>query len=55
MRAIEARARDLGFTHAKLDSNTALTAAISLYRSDGWVECAPYTDPPANIWMTKRL
>jgi DNA-binding MarR family transcriptional regulator len=55
MRAIEARARDLGFTHAKLDSNTCLVAAVSLYRSDGWVECDPYTDPPANIWMTKRL
>lgn len=55
MRAIEARARDLGYTHAKLDSNTTLTAAISLYRSDGWSECEPYTDPPANIWMTKRL
>jgi DNA-binding MarR family transcriptional regulator len=55
MRAIEARARDLGYAHAKLDSNTVLTAAVSLYRSDGWTECDPYTDPPANIWMSKRL
>jgi GNAT superfamily N-acetyltransferase/DNA-binding MarR family transcriptional regulator len=55
MRAIEARARDLGYAHARLDSNTALVPAISLYRSDGWTECDPYTDPPANIWMTKRL
>jgi DNA-binding MarR family transcriptional regulator/GNAT superfamily N-acetyltransferase len=55
MRAIEARARDLGYTHANLDSNTGLSAAVSLYRSDGWTECDPYTDPPANIWMTKRL
>lgn len=55
MRAIEARARDLGFTHANLDSNTALVPAITLYRSDGWTEIAPYTGAPANIWMTKRL
>lgn len=55
MRTVEARARDLGYTHAKLDSNTSLVAAINLYRSDGWSECDPYTDPPANIWMTKRL
>ncbi len=55
MRATEARARDLGYSHAKLDSNTVLAPAISLYRSDGWSECEPYTNPPANIWMTKRL
>jgi GNAT superfamily N-acetyltransferase/DNA-binding MarR family transcriptional regulator len=55
MRAIEARARDLGYAHAKLDSNTGLAAAVALYRSDGWTDCAPYTDAPANIWMTKRL
>ncbi|MCX7286182.1 MAG: bifunctional helix-turn-helix transcriptional regulator/GNAT family N-acetyltransferase [Rhodobacterales bacterium] len=55
MRAVESRARDLGFSAAKLDSNTILSEAVALYRSDGWTECAPYTDPPANIWMTKRL
>jgi DNA-binding MarR family transcriptional regulator/GNAT superfamily N-acetyltransferase len=55
MRAIEARARDLGYAHANLDSNTVLAPAISLYRSDGWTEIAPYTSAPANIWMTKRL
>ncbi len=55
MRAIEARARDLGYSHARLDSNTALAEAIALYRSDGWTECPPYTGAPANIWMAKRL
>ena len=55
MRAIETRARDLGYAHAKLDSHSNLVAAVSLYRSDGWADCDPYTDPPANIWMTKRL
>ena len=55
MRAIETRARDLGYTWACLDSNTALADAIALYRSDGWSETEPYTGPPADIWMIKRL
>jgi GNAT superfamily N-acetyltransferase len=55
MRAIEARARDLGYTQANLDSNTGLVAAVALYRSDGWTDIEPYTSPPANIWLTKRL
>jgi DNA-binding MarR family transcriptional regulator/GNAT superfamily N-acetyltransferase len=55
MRAIEARARDLGYSHANLDSNTVLAAAVSMYRSDGWSEIEPYTSAPANIWMAKRL
>ena len=55
MRAIETRARDMGFVHLKLDSNTVLTEAVALYRSDGWSETTPYTSFPANIWMTKRL
>ncbi len=55
MRAIEARARDMGFSHAKLDTNTNLTAAVGLYSSDGWSDTEPYTSPPANVWMTKRL
>lgn len=55
MRAIEARARDLGYAHARLDSNTALTDAIAMYRGDGWTETAPYTAAPADIWMIKRL
>jgi GNAT superfamily N-acetyltransferase len=55
MRQIEARARDLGYDRLKLDSNTVLTEAIALYRSDGWQETPPYTGFPANIWMAKRL
>lgn len=55
MRAIETRARDMGLARLNLDSNTVLTEAIALYRSDGWTETAPYTGAPANIWMTKRL
>ena len=55
MRAIEDVARNMGMQQLRLDSNTSLTAAIALYRADGWTETAPYTDPPANIWMAKRL
>ena len=55
MRALESRARDMGYTHLKLDSNAALTEAIALYRSDGWTEIAPYTGFPANVWLGKRL
>jgi GNAT superfamily N-acetyltransferase len=55
MRALESRARDMGFAHLKLDSNAALTEAIALYRSDGWTEIAPYTGFPANVWLGKRL
>ena len=55
MRSIESRARDMGFVHLKLNSNTILTAAITLYRSDGWLETAPYTGFPADIWLAKRL
>ncbi len=55
MRAAETRARDFGYAHAKLDSNTVLTEAVALYRSDGWTETEPHTGAPANIWMSKRL
>ena len=55
MRALESRARDMGFAHLKLDSNAALTEALALYRSDGWTEIAPYTGFPANVWLGKRL
>lgn len=55
MGAIESRARDLGYSRLKLDSNAVLRAAIMLYRSDGWVDAAPYTSFPANIWLAKHL
>ena len=55
MQDIESRARCLGFALLKLDSNSGLTAAISLYRATGWADCAPYTGFPADIWMSKPL
>jgi GNAT superfamily N-acetyltransferase/DNA-binding MarR family transcriptional regulator len=55
MRAIEDRARAMGRTRLLLDTNTALTEAVALYRREGWTETAPYTEAPANLWMAKPL
>jgi hypothetical protein len=55
VRAIEARSRDMWLTHARLDSNTHFTVAVTLYRNDSWVETASYTSPPANVWLAKRV
>jgi GNAT superfamily N-acetyltransferase len=55
MQAIEDRARAMGFTSLKLDSNSALTPAIALYRSSGWVDCPAYTSFPADVWLAKPL
>lgn len=55
MAAIEDEARDMGLTALKLDTNSALTEAIALYRATGWRDCAPYTGTPADTWMEKLL
>jgi len=55
MRAIEDEARALGFTRLQLDTNGALTAAVALYRADGWTEIPAYTDWPATHWFAKPL
>lgn len=55
MEALETRARQIGYTALKLDSNTNLPEAITLYRRDGWTDCAPYTSFPADVWLTKPL
>jgi GNAT superfamily N-acetyltransferase len=55
MQAIESRARSLGYSSLKLDSNSALPEAIALYRATGWSDCTPYTGFPADIWLSKPL
>lgn len=55
MRAIEARARDMGMDRLLLDTNSVLTDAVALYRREGWTDIPPYTSPPANLWMAKPL
>jgi GNAT superfamily N-acetyltransferase len=40
----------------RLETNKALSEAISLYRSAGYVEVAPFNDEPyAHHWFEKRL
>lgn len=55
MTAIEDEARGMGHTALKLDTNSALTEAIALYRATGWTDIAPYTNPPGDTWMGKTL
>jgi ribosomal protein S18 acetylase RimI-like enzyme len=55
MVAIEDRARALGLTHLRLDTNEHLPEAIALYRATGWDEVAPFTDFPATHWFAKDL
>ena len=55
MTAIEDQARGMGVTLLKLDSNSALTEALALYRASGWTPTAPYTSAPADIWLEKML
>ena len=54
--ALEAQARELGFTKVCLETNRALKEAIRLYESSGYVEVAPFNaEPYADHWFEKRL
>ena len=55
MRAIEGKARALGYRRLNLDTNGTLAAAVALYRSEGWQEIPPYSDFPATLWFSKAL
>lgn len=55
MARIEDEARAMGQRRLKLDTNSALSEAIALYRNTGWTDIAPYTGVPADIWMGKAL
>lgn len=47
-KAVIGNARDKGYRLMQLDTSRKLTDAISLYKSFGFKECAPYRDyPPA--------
>jgi GNAT superfamily N-acetyltransferase len=53
---LEAHARRNGADVVRLDTNRALRAATSLYRSSGYTEVAPFNDEPyADQWFEKRL
>jgi DNA-binding MarR family transcriptional regulator/GNAT superfamily N-acetyltransferase len=54
--ALEVEARALGITILQLETNRALTAAIGLYRSAGYIEVPAFNaDPYAHHWFEKRL
>ena len=55
MHAIEEEARAMDLATLKLDTNSALTDALALYRATGWRETSPYTGSPADIWLAKAL
>ena len=55
MRLIEDEARAMGLSQLKLDTNGALTEAITLYRADGWTDIPAYTDWPGTHWFGKVL
>lgn len=53
---LEQQARQLGFTTLRLETNRALTEAISLYEHSGYVEVPAFNaDPYANHWFEKHL
>ncbi len=53
---LEAQAAARGVTVLRLETNGALAEAISLYRSSGYREVAPFSDEPyAHHWFEKTL
>ncbi|MFH6784378.1 MULTISPECIES: bifunctional helix-turn-helix transcriptional regulator/GNAT family N-acetyltransferase [Methylobacterium] len=56
MKAAEDAARNLAITTLRLDSNSALTEALQLYRRTGWVEIDRFNDDPyPDFFFEKRL
>ncbi|WP_279357088.1 bifunctional helix-turn-helix transcriptional regulator/GNAT family N-acetyltransferase [Methylobacterium indicum] len=56
MEAAEAAAREIGIAVLRLDSNSALTEALALYRRTGWVEIDRFNDDPyPDFFFEKRL
>jgi GNAT superfamily N-acetyltransferase len=56
LRALEERARSLGATELRLDTNASLVEAVALYRASGFREIPSYNDNPfASLWFAKRV
>jgi DNA-binding MarR family transcriptional regulator/GNAT superfamily N-acetyltransferase len=56
LRELETQALSRGAREARLETNRALTEAIRLYRTEGYVEVAPFNDEPyADHWFSKQL
>ena len=56
LRELEEHARRRGATATRLETNRALSEAIALYRSNRYVEVAPFNDETyAHHWFEKHL
>lgn len=56
MERVEAAARDLGLPVLRLDTNSALTEAVAMYRRAGWREIPRFNDDPyPDAFFEKRL
>ena len=56
LRELEEHARAANVSVLRLETNRALTEAIALYRSSGYVEVAPFNaEPYAHHWFEKRI
>ncbi len=56
LKALEAKAIELGASRGVLDTNETLTSALALYRAAGWVEVPAYNDNlEATHWFAKDL
>jgi GNAT superfamily N-acetyltransferase len=56
LQVLERHAREAGASVVHLETNRALTEAISLYRRSGYREVAAFNDEPyAHHWFQKRL
>ena len=56
MQAAEDAAQDLGITLLRLDTNSALTDAIAIYRHWGWREIPRFNDDPyAEVFFEKSI
>ena len=56
LEALEQRALELGSSTVRLETNRALTEAISMYRSAGYREVDAFNDEPyGDHWFEKRL
>jgi DNA-binding MarR family transcriptional regulator/GNAT superfamily N-acetyltransferase len=56
LRALEAKACEVGLTMLRLETNRVLTEAQALYRQEGYQEVAPFNaEPYAHHWFEKGL
>lgn len=56
LRSLEAKAREVGLTRLRLETNRVLTEAQALYCQEGYEEVAPFNaEPYAHHWFEKRL